>query len=718
MRHPLVDGQGNFGSRDGDPAAAMRYTEARMSPISEELLADIEKDTVDFQSNYDDRLTEPEVLPAAYPNLLVNGSTGIAVGMSTKIPPHNLGEVIDATVELIDDPDCDVTDLMEHVKGPDFPTGANVVGKNAVRKAYATGRGRIRVRAEYEIQRREGDRDRIVVTELPYQENKARMVERIADDVTEGVIEGVSDLRDESDRNGVRIVVDLNHGANPEVVENQLLEGHLESTFGVINLALVDGQPQVLTLKETLEHYVEHRKEVVRRRTEHDLAAAEDRAHILEGRLKALRNAESVVELIRDSEDRDAAKAALRERYDFSVDQAAHIVRMQLGSLTSMEAADVESEYEEVTDTIERLQEILDSESELLAVIKEELREVKEQYADDRRTSFVEDDGQVTHEDLIPEEEVVVVVTEDDYLKRMPAATFDPQNRGGKGIIGADVKEGDRVSAVFRANSHDYLLCFTNHGQVYRLKAYEIPEMGRTARGKSAVNVIDLDDGEEITAVVNTEDFEPEECITMATRQGYVKRTNCEDFQNILSTGIIAAKLEGDDELVDVEVTDGSQDLVVATEGGMTIRFDESEVRTMGRSARGVRGIDLEGDDRVAGLVATDEGDDRHLLTVTENGYGKRTPLSEYRTQSRYGKGLIDIKTGDRNGRVVAVKAVSDDDHLVAMSERGQIMRTRAADVSVVGRNTMGVVLMTVEDGDRVASVDVLPASAADGDGD
>jgi len=718
MRHPLVDGQGNFGSRDGDPAAAMRYTEARMSPISEELLADIEKDTVDFQSNYDDRLTEPEVLPAAYPNLLVNGSTGIAVGMSTKVPPHNLGEVVDATIELIDDPDCDVTDLMEHVKGPDFPTGANVVGKNAVRKAYATGRGRLRVRAEYEIQRREGDRDRIVITELPYQENKARMVERIADDVHEGVIEGVSDLRDESDRNGVRIVVDLNHGANPEVVENQLLEGHLESTFGVINLALVDGQPQVLTLKETLEHYVDHRREVVRRRTEHDLAEAEDRAHILEGRLKALRNAEGVVELIRDSADRDAAKAALRERYDFSADQAAHIVRMQLGSLTSMEAADVEAEYEEVTATIERLEEILDSEAELLSVIKDELREIKDKYADDRRTSFVENDGQVTHEDLIPEEEVVVVVTEDDYLKRMPAATFDPQNRGGKGIIGADVKKDDRVSTVFRANSHDYLLCFTNHGQVYRLKAYEIPEMGRTARGKSAVNVIDLDDGEEITAVVNTDDFEPEECITMATRQGYVKRTNCEDFQNILSTGIIAAKLEGDDELVDVEVTDGTKDLVVATEGGMTIRFDESEVRTMGRSARGVRGIDLEGDDRVAGLVATDDADDRHLLTVTENGYGKRTPLAEYRTQSRYGKGLIDIKTGDRNGGVVAAKAVGGDDHLIAMSERGQIMRTRAADVSVVGRNTMGVVLMEVEDGDRVASVDVLPASATDEDGD
>src|SRR6056297_3311662 len=511
MRYPLVDGQGNFGSMDGDPAAAMRYTEARMAPIAEELLEDIEKDTVDFSSNYDDRLQEPDVMPAKVPNLLLNGSSGIAVGMSTNIPPHNLGELVDATTHLIENPDATVEDLMEHVKGPDFPTGGNIVGRDAIYSAYATGRGRLRVRAEYEV---DHDDNTIVVTEIPYQENKARMVERIAEDVNEGKIEGVRDLRDESDRNGVRIVVELKRGANVDVVENQLLEHHLENTFGVINLALVDGQPRVLTLKETLEHYVEHRKEVVRRRSEYDLAEAEDRAHILEGRLTALENVDDVVELIQDSEDRDAAKEALIETYDFSTDQADHIVRMQLGSLTSMEAAEIESEYEDVQANIERLETILENESELLSVIKEELREIKEEYADDRRTSIIEDQGTVTHEDLIAEEEVVVVVTEDDYVKRMPAERFDPQGRGGKGIIGADVKEGDRVSKVFRANTHDYLLCFTNHGQVYRLKTYEIPEMSRTARGKSAINIIDLDDGEEITAVVDTDAFEDDECLT------------------------------------------------------------------------------------------------------------------------------------------------------------------------------------------------------------
>ncbi|WP_135534235.1 DNA gyrase subunit A [Halostella pelagica] len=713
MRYPLVDGQGNFGSMDGDPAAAMRYTEARMSPISEELLEDIEKDTVDFQSNYDDRLTEPEVLPSAFPNLLVNGSSGIAVGMSTKIPPHNLGEVIDATVHLIDNPDCEVEDLMEHIKGPDFPTGANIVGRDAIYSAYATGRGRLRVRAEFEVE----EDERIVITEVPYQANKARIVERIAEDVKEGKIEGVRDLRDESDREGVRIVIELKRGANADVVKNQLLEHHLETTFGVINLALVDGQPKVLTLKETLEEYVAHRKEVVRRRSEFDLAEAEDRAHILEGRLTALENVDDVVERIQNSEDRDAAKEALIEAYDFSQDQADHIVRMQLGSLTSMESTEIETEYEEVQARIERLETILNDESELFAVIKEELQEIKDEYDDDRRTSIVEDHGTVTHEDLIPEEDVVVVVTEDDYVKRMPVDRFDPQNRGGKGIIGVDVKEGDRVSKVFRANTHDYLLCFTNHGQVYRLKTYEIPEMSRTARGKSAVNLIDFDDGEEITAVVATDEFGGNECVTTVTRDGYIKRTACDEFENILSTGIIAADLDGDDELVDVAVTDGTNDLVVATRNGMTIRFDESEVREMGRNARGVGAIKLDSDDQVAGLVATDESDGRALLTVTENGFGKRTPLSEYRTQSRYGKGLIDIKTGGRNGGVVSAKSVSEADDLVAMSDRGQIMRTRAADVSSVGRNTMGVTVMDLEEGDCVASVDVIPGGSDDESG-
>ncbi|EMA21658.1 MULTISPECIES: DNA gyrase subunit A [Haloarcula] len=711
MRYPLIDGQGNFGSMDGDPAAAMRYTEARMDPLAEELLEDIEKDTVDFSSNYDDRLQEPDVLPSKVPNLLLNGSSGIAVGMSTNIPPHNLGELVDATVQLLENPDCTVEDLMEHIKGPDFPTGGNIVGRDAIYSAYATGRGRLRVRAEYEVDPEEG---RIVISELPYQENKARVVERIADDVNEGKIEGIADLRDESDRNGVRIVVELKRGANIDVVENRLLDHHLESTFGVINLALVDGQPKVLSLKETLQHYIDHRREVVRRRSEYDLAEAEDRAHILEGRLKALENVEDVVELIQNSEDRDAARAGLQESFEFSEEQAAHIVRMQLGSLTSMEATEIEEEYEDVQNTIDYLESVLNSREKLDSVIADELQEVKDEYDDDRRTSIIEDEGQVTHEDLIPEEDCVVVITEDDYIKRMPVENFDPQNRGGKGIIGADPKENDRVSKVFRANSHDYLLCFTNQGQVYRLKTYEIPEMSRTARGKSAINLIDLDDGEELTAVVSTDEFGEDECITMVTRNGYVKRTCCSEFENILSTGIIAAKLEDGDELIDVDVTDGTGDLVIATEAGMTIRFSESEVSEMGRSARGVNGIKLQGDDRVAAMVATDGDDRRSLLTVTEHGFGKRTKLDEYRTQSRYGKGLIDIKTDDRNGRVSTAKAVTDEDHLVIMSEQGQIMRIRAGDVSQVGRNTKGVTIMGLEDDDRVASVTVVPAESGE----
>jgi len=705
MRYPLIDGQGNFGSVDGDPPAAMRYTEARMAPIAEELLADIDMDTVDWQSNYDDRLQEPEVLPAAVPNLLVNGSSGIAVGMSTNIPPHNLGEIVDATIELIDNPDATVEDLMEHVKGPDFPTGANIVGKNAIHQAYKTGRGRLRVRAEYEVQD-----DRIVITELPFQTNKARLVEKIADLVNDGTIEGIRDLRDESDRDGIRVVVELKQNAIAEVVENQLLDHYLEKTFGVINLSLVDGQPKVLSLKQTLEHYVDHRREVVRRRSEHELEEAEHRAHILEGRLRALEEIDDVVDLIQDAEDRDEAREALQAQFDFSETQSEHIVRMQLGSLTSLEAAEIQDEYEDVQARIDRLETILEEESELLGVIKDELREVKDEYDDDRRTSIVEATDEVTREDLIAEEDVFVVVTEQDYVKRMPVDQFDAQGRGGKGIIGGDIKEDDRVSKVFRANTHDYLLCFTNHGQVYRLKTYEIPEMSRTARGKSAINLLDLDDGEDITAVVTTDEFEEDETLTMVTRQGYVKRTDADEFENILSTGIIAARLEDGDELVDVEVTDGTKDLVLATSGGMTIRFDESEVREMGRSARGVRRVDLQDTDEVVGVVAADDKA-RDLLTVTRQGYGKRTPLAEYRPQSRNGMGLVDIKTGDRNGPVTSVKSVTADDHLVAMSEDGQILRLRAGDISEVGRNTMGVTVMEIEGDDAVASVDVLPLS-------
>ncbi|MFW5958821.1 MAG: DNA gyrase subunit A [Natronomonas sp.] len=712
LRYPLVDGQGNFGSVDGDPPAAMRYTEARMAPIAEELLADIDKDTVDFASNYDDRLTEPAVLPARVPNLLVNGASGIAVGMSTNIPPHNLGEIIDAAIHVIDTPDCSVEDLIDmpdsegFVKGPDFPTGAKIVNREGLYDAYTEGRGRLRVRADIEVERSDRDSDRIVVTELPYQENKARRIERIANDVNEGTIEGIRDIRDESDRNGIRVVIELKRNANTDVVKNQLLERHLERTFSVISLALIDDQPTVLNLKELLKAFIDHRREVVRRRSEFELGEATDRAHILEGRLHALEHVDDVVELIRSCDDRAAAIEGLQANFELSERQAEHVVRMQLGSLTSMEVEEIEAEYEEVEAEIERLETILGDESELLGVIKDELREIRDEYADERRTDIIEDAGAVTREDLIAEEEMVVVVTEDDYVKRMPLSTFDSQHRGGKGIIGTRPKEGDMVSTVFVASTHDYLLCFTNRGQVYRLKVFELPEMGRNARGTSAVNVIDLDNEEEITAVVNVDDIDAG-YLAMATRDGYVKRTEVTAFENVHAGGIRAAHLEDGDELVDVEVTDGDGDLIVGTRGGMTIRFAEADARPMGRTARGVHGIELTGDDSVAGLVAASPDDDRDLLTVTRNGFGKRTPLSEYRRQSRYGKGLIDIKTDDRNGEVCALNAVSPGDGLVIMSESGQIMRTDVSDVSEVGRNTKGVVIMRLDD-DRVAGVDTV----------
>ena len=707
MRYPLVDGQGNFGSVDGDPAAAMRYTESRMAPIAEELLADIEKDTVDFEPNYDDRLEEPSVLPAAIPNLLVNGSSGIAVGMSTNVPPHNLSEVVDAAIHLLENPEATVADLMEFVPGPDFPTGATIVGKNAIKQAYETGRGRLTVRANYEIE--DGERgDRIVLTALPYQQNKSKLVERIADMVNEGELDGVRDLRDESDRDGIRVVIELKRGANTDIVENRLLESVLERTFGVINLALVDGNPEVLSLTEMLQHYLDHRQEVVRRRSEYELAEAEDRAHILEGRLLALENAEDVVELIRDSEDRDAAKEGLQDEFGFSAEQAQHVVRMQLGSLTSMERGEIESEYETVTDRIQRLETILSDPAELRAVIKNELQEQKATYGDERRTAIVEADGEVTDEDLIPQEDVLITLSEDDYIKRVQMDAFSAQHRGGKGIIGTDLKEGDQVATAFPARTHDTLLCFTDAGQVYQLKAYEVPEMSRTARGTSAVNLLDLDSGEDITAVVATRDVDADQYLTMVTRNGYVKRTPAEEFDNILSTGIIATRLEDGDELVDVEITDDQSQLVIGTRQGRAIRFDETDVRAMGRTARGVRGITLEPGDTVAGVTSVRPEDDRDLLTVTENGYGKRTPLNEYRAQSRNGKGLMDIKTGERNGPVATLQAVSPDDHVIAMSEAGQIVRMPVEEISAIGRNTKGVLVMEVEATDRLAEVSVF----------
>jgi len=703
MRYPLVDGQGNFGSMDGDPAAAMRYTEARMSKLAEEMLADIDKDTVDWQASYDDRVDEPAVLPAAFPNLLANGSSGIAVGMSTNIPPHNLGEIIDAAVELIDRPDASVADLMEHVQGPDFPTGGKVVGRNAVARAYETGRGKLTVRGVTEL---DDDEGRVIIEEMPYQVDKADMIEKVANLVNEGTVEGVRDIRDESDRDGVRVVVELKRGATPELVRNQLFEHtRLEKTFGVINLALVDGQPRVLSLKEMLQEYLDHRRDVVRRRSTYELDEAEERAHVLEGRLVAIDNAEDVVEEIRDADDRDDAKSVLCDEYSMSERQAKHVVSMQLGSLTSLEREDVVEEHADLEERIERLQEILGDEDELMGVVKDELLDIKQEYADERQTRIEEDGEEVTREDLIVERDDVVVLTREGYAKRMPVDEFEPQNRGGKGIIGSDLKEGDSISKIFVANTHDYVLCFTDRGRVHRLKTYEIPEMGRTARGRSVVNLLNLEDGEEVSAVVNTQEFTEDECFVMVTKDGIVNRTCASEFGNILSTGINAIKLEEGDELVDVVVTSGDTDLVIGTRNGYAIRFEEGGVSKTGRYTVGVGGIKLRDGDAVVGIDTIENPEEETLLTVTENGYGKRTPLGEYSKQSRYGYGNIDIKTDERNGKVVSLTSVEEGDCVFVMTDEGQILRTYSDGISEQGRNTMGVIVMRLDSDDNVTSV-------------
>jgi len=701
MRYPLVDGQGNFGSLDGDPPAAMRYTEARMAPLAEEMLADIDKDTVEWQSSYDDRINEPEVLPAGFPNLLVNGSSGIAVGMSTNIPPHNLGEVVDAAVELIDNPDASVADLMEYVKGPDFPTGGKVVGRNAIARAYEEGRGKLTVRGVTEIEDEEG---RVIIEEMPYQVDKADMIEKIADLVKDGKIEGIRDIRDESDRDGVRVVVELKRGATPELVRNQMFKHtRLEKTFGVINLALVDGQPRVLSLREMLQEYLDHRSEVVRRRSAHELDEAEERAHVLEGRLVAIDNAEDVVDVIRDSEDRDNAKEVLQEKYEMSERQSEHVVRMQLGSLTSLEREDIEEEHAKLETRIERLEEILGDNDELMEVVKDELVEVKEEFADERRTRIEEGGDEVTREDLIPEKRVLVVMTRDGYAKRMDLDEFDAQRRGGKGVIGADLKEGDELASAFVAENHDFLLCFTNYGKAYWLKTYEVPEAGRTARGRSVVNLVDLEDDERVTATLSVDSFDDSRCFVMVTREGYVKRVCASEFSNPRSTGIIATSLEDGDELVGVELSDGDGCAVVGTRDGMTICFKEDEARQMGRNARGVRAVDLEGDDEVVDVTTIGGPDsDGHLFTVTRDGYAKRTPLSEYRCQGRAGKGLIDIDTDD--GRV-ALDRVDGGEEVVVVSKNGQVTRTLIEEISEIGRNTQGVILMRLEEGDEVTDV-------------
>ncbi|NLC76665.1 MAG: DNA gyrase subunit A [Clostridia bacterium] len=703
-RYPLVDGHGNFGSVDGDSPAAMRYTEVRMAKITAELLADINKETVDFMPNYDETLKEPVVLPSRFPNLLVNGSAGIAVGMATNIPPHNLGEVIDGLVLLIDDPEVPIERIARKIKGPDFPTGGIILGLKGIREAYTTGRGIVKIRAKTAIEHLPNGRERIVVTEIPFQVNKAKLVERIAHLVREKIVEGISDLRDESDRTGMRIVIELKRDAVAQVILNQLYKHtQLQDSFGIINLALVDGRPKVLNLKEMLYYYLEHQKEVVTRRTKYDLAKAEARAHIVEGLRIALKYQDQVIKIIRESPNRETARDALMSKFSLSKEQADAILDMRLHQLTGLERDKLEEEYKELIKRIAHLKEILANERLLMSIIKDELLAIKAKYGDARRTRISPEEEEIDIEDLIAEEDVVITVTHRGYIKRMPLATYRSQKRGGRGITGLTTREDDFVELLFVATTHHYLMFFTNKGKVYRLKGYEIPEASRTARGIAIVNLLPLAKGEVITAIIPVSDFVQEGYLFMATQKGIVKKTELEQFSTSRKEGLIAINLDEDDELIGVKLTDGEKEIILGTKEGMAIRFPEEQVRAMGRAARGVKGINLAQGDQVVGMDIVRE--DADLLVLTENGFGKRTNLEEYRPQSRGGKGLLALRMSERNGKVIGISVVQPDEELMLISSEGIIIRLAVADISETGRVTQGVTLMKVDDGHRVMTM-------------
>ncbi|MBW1721671.1 MAG: DNA gyrase subunit A [Deltaproteobacteria bacterium] len=704
MRYPLVDGQGNFGSVDGDPPAAMRYTEVRMTALAQEFLADIDKETVDFVPNYDDSLTEPTILPTTIPNLLINGSSGIAVGMATNIPPHNLSEVCEAVIHLIDDPRISTAELMRILPGPDFPTAGFILGRKGIREAYETGRGIIKVRARAFIEKVGHNRERIVVTEIPYQVNKARLLEKIAELVKEKKIEGVSDIRDESDREGMRIAIDVKRDGKALVILNRLYKfTQMETSFGIIMLAIVNGRPEILNLKDILNHFVNHRREIIIRRTIHDLRKAEERAHILEGLMKALDFLDEVIETIRSSSDPKEAKARLMEEFDFSEAQAQAILDMKLQRLTGLEREKINSEYRDLIKNINRFRAILDSPQMVLEIIKEEMRTIKAKHGDERRTEILGETTEIDVEDLIAEEDMVVTFSHEGYIKRNPISLYRAQGRGGKGMTGVKTKEKDFVELLFVASSHDYLLFFTNKGKVYWKKVHEIPEAGRLSRGKAIVNLLELQRGERVETTLAVRDFEEGKYIVMATRQGIVKKTDLLAYSRPRSGGIVALKIREDDELIAARVTDGRQDIFLATRKGKSIRFSEEDIRPMGRVATGILGIRLEKGDEVVGMDAVRDG--ATILTVTENGYGKRTRTEEYRVQSRGGKGVFTIKTSERNGPVVYAYQVSDHDQLMIITEHGKIIRLRVADISVIGRNTQGVKLIDLSEGEKVVGV-------------
>ncbi|GAW68319.1 DNA gyrase subunit A [Geoanaerobacter pelophilus] len=708
LRYPLVDGQGNFGSIDGDSPAAMRYTEIRMEQLAHELLADIDKETVPYGPNYDDSLKEPLVLPSKFPNLLVNGSAGIAVGMATNIPPHNLSEVIDGIVAIIDNPQLSFEELVELIPGPDFPTGGFIYGREGIMKAYSTGRGIIQMRAKVQIEtQKKTERQSIVVTEIPYQVNKARLVEKIAELVKEKKIEGISDLRDESDREGMRVVIELKKDENPTIILNHLYkQTQMQSSFGIIMLAIVNSRPRVLTLRETIDFFIEHRKEIVTRRTIFDLKKAEARAHILEGLKIALDNLDEVIALIKASASPAEAKAGLMARFGLSDLQAQAILDMRLHRLTGLERDKIMEELREILKYIARLKEILASEAEILKIIVGELVELKDKFGDKRRSEIVMQTADISLEDTIVEEDMVVTISHTGYIKRNAVTLYRAQRRGGKGKTGMKTKEEDFVEQLFIASTKDYLMFFTDAGKVYWLKVYEIPEAGRAARGKAIVNLLNLAANEKITTILPVKEFVDDKFIMMATRNGVVKKTNMMEYSHPRVGGIIAVNLDEGDKLITVALTDGKQDVLLASANGKAIRFKEEDVRTVGRVSRGVRGMSLEDEDVVIGMEILNENfTDSTIFTVTENGYGKRTEISEYRSQSRGGKGVITIKTTERNGCVVDIKQVNDDNDLMLITDQGKILRVPVAGFSIIGRNTQGVRLMVKEENERVVAV-------------
>lgn len=711
-RYLLVDGHGNFGSIDGDSAAAMRYTEARMSKLASEMLADIGKETVDFIPNYDESLKEPTVFPARFPALLVNGASGIAVGMATNIPPHNLGEVIDGLHALIDDPDIPVDGLMKHIKGPDFPTGASIIGLSGIEAAYRTGRGSVRMRAKASIEMTKNGKYRIIVSEIPYQVNKARLIEKIANLVREKTLEGITDLRDESDRDGIRVVIELKRDANPHVLLNQLFKHtQLQDSFGIINLAIVNGRPEVLNLKQMLVHYLDHQKEVYTRKTQYDLRKAQERAHIVEGLRKAINNIDEVIEIIKKSADVKAARSALMERIGLSEIQASAILEMKLSKLTGLEREKLEEEYKDLMIRIAYYQEILADEGILLSIIKEDMAEVKRKYADERRTILLPEEGEFAIEDLVADEDMVITITHSGYIKRMEASMYQTQSRGGTGKKGGTLpKDDDFVEHLFITTTHQFMLFFTNKGRVLRLKVHQIPESSRTAKGNAMINLLNITGDERVTAVLSMKEYEAGKYLFAATKNGIVKKTPLEAYNSNRKEGLIAINLEEGDELIGVRLTDGQEKIILGTRQGMSICFAEKDVRSMGRTAHGVKGISLGKGDEVIGLVVANE--DAALLVITARGFGKRTPMSQYRVQTRGGKGLKAMSKKERIGDLTGLLSVQDNDEVMMVSKEGKIIRMAVKGISILGRTAQGVrVMKLAEDNDVVAVGKVVDRS-------